>query len=413
MLCISNPQNRIGSVFQHFRHWLPAKPKAARTETPSLPLPEAVRSQLRQAIAALPTPNPYSETIREALGETIAAWRQQPEGNNVLVVLGSPIEPLGRIVEQALSDWPALDPRSLRMLRWSGIPTNPEAFVAGLRKDIREQLKGETEAPENVPLRFSADGVQLDAELRRQAAIVLPELTQCFVRCIEGLEGVLYLRKEILKDCDRFWIVGCNHWAWEYLSYVCQMNAYFDRTVALPALTGDDMFEWLAPVCQQLVELLPGVSVPCAAAKRDSFNGLGRVASGLSAVAAQMWLGSLRLSESTEFNQTQSQGSISTEGQEGARQRLMFSRAGPMKLSSLDAGDRHLLYSLLLHNGLQFRHLALSLGDEESWVQARVKGLQRQGLVVRRGRNLYVQPEFYPGLRSNLSGNNFLVSKAR
>ena len=186
-------------MFQYFRNWLPAKPKVASKETPLLDLPEGVQSQLQQTLASLPSPLPYSEAIREALAEAISVWRQQSEGNNVLVVLGSPIEPLGRIVEQALSDWPALDARSLRILRWSGIPTNPEAFVAGLRKDIREQLKGDTEARETVPLRFSADGVQLDAEPRQQAAIVLPELTQCFVRCIEGLEGVLYLRKEILK----------------------------------------------------------------------------------------------------------------------------------------------------------------------------------------------------------------------
>ena len=117
--------------------------------------------------------------------------------------------------------------------------------------------------------------MQLDAEPRQQSAIVLPELTQCFVRCIEGLEGVLYLRKEILKDCDRFWIVGCNHWAWEYLSYVCQINAYFDRTVALPELTGYDLFAWLAPVRRQLGELLPGGTVPSPGAQREYLEGLG------------------------------------------------------------------------------------------------------------------------------------------
>ena len=398
-------------MFQHFRNWLPAKPKVASKETPLLDLPEGVQSQLQQTLASLPSPLPYSEAIREALAEAIAVWRQQSEGNNVLVVLGSPIEPLGRIVEQALSDWPALDARSLRILRWSGIPTNPEAFVEGLRKDIRKQLKGDTEAHETVPLRFSADGVQLDAEPRQQAAIVLPELTQCFVRCIEGLEGVLYLRKEILKDSDRFWIVGCNHWAWEYLSYVCQINAYFDRTVALPELTGSDLFAWFAPVRQQLVELLPGRAVPSTGAQREYFEGLGGAASGLSAVAAQMWLRSLRLTEPPDSSQALS--NETTEERREAGQRLTVSRAGTMKLPSLDADDRHLLYSLLLHNGLQFRHLALSLGDEESRVQARVKELQREGLVMQQGRNLYVRPEFYPGLRSNLLGNNFLVSKAR
>ena len=91
--------------------------------------------------------------------------------------------------------------------------------------------------------------------------------------------------------------------------------------------------------------------------------------------------------------------------------RLELLRPTAPKPLNLSAGDRYLLYSLLLHNGLQFWHLALSLGETESLVQARVKELQRQGIIEQRGRNWYVRPEYYPSLRSTLAGNNFLVAK--
>lgn len=385
----------------HFlRSWLTSQSNGSAEDATTVSPPEEVVFQLQQAIAALPTPQPYADVIREALVEAIAAWKSQPQNNNVLVVLSSPIEPLAAFIEQSLSDWPPLDPRSLRILRWSGIPTHPEAFVRGLRKEIRKQLRGEREPAEQVPLRFSADGVQLDAELRQQMGIVLPELTQCFVRCIAGLEGVLYLRKEILKDPDRFWVVGCNHWAWDYLNYVCQMNSYFDRTVNLDPLNAKTLFEWLAPVRHQLSAMLPQVSLPSSLSQQAYFDGLARAANGSSKVTAKLWLGSLRLT-------------VAEEGQQPSWFWTSPSRIGSSKLSALEASDRHLLFSLLLHNGLQFRHLALSLGDEESQLHARVKELERQGLIEQRGRNLYVNPEYYPSLRATLSGNNFLVGKER
>ena len=385
---------------QQLRSWLRSQSRGSAKDTSTVTPSEEVLLQLQDSIAALPTPQPYADAIRDALVEAIAAWRRQPQNNNVLVVLGSPIEPLGTFIEQSLSDWPPLDPRSLRILRWSGIPTDPEAFVAGLRKEIRVQLRGNREPATQVPLRFSADGVQLDADIRQQKGILLPELTQCFVRCIEGLEGVMYLRKEILKDPDRFWVLGCNHWAWDYLSYVCQMNSYFDRTVNLHPLSAADLFEWLTPIHRLLAERVPQVSFPTLLSQKAYYDSLARAANGSSNVASRLWLGGLRLS-------------VSEEQQKTMWSWIGLSRTGFPKLSTLEAGDRHLLFSLLLHNGLQFRHLALSLGDEESQLHARVKELERQGLIEQRGRHFYVNPEHYPNLRATLAGNNFLVGKER
>lgn len=409
-------------------------------ETSSIPLSEEVISQLQATISELDTPPPYAETIRSALLEAVSIWQQQPTHNNVLIVLGSPIEPLGRYIERALSSWPSLDVRSLRILRWKAIPANPETFVARLRTEIGTQLKASPQSGDTVEISetldtepkvlSSQDSASTEAEELQQQGIVLPELDQYFVRCIEGMEGVLYLRKEVQKDPNRFWVVGCNYWAWEYLSIVSKMDAYLDRTVALPALTGSDLRNWLSPARCHLRALLPEVLPPHPSADTAYFDSLARATGGMSSVAAQLWLSSLRLvnpSETTVSNATLAGAALAgatltgtvpvqktplaISEEDSDQLRLELGRPAAAKLLNLSAGDRYLLYSLLLHNGLQFWHLALSLGEPESLVQARVKGLQRQGIIEQRGRSWYVRPEYYPNLRSTLAGNNFLVSK--
>ncbi|MEM9567792.1 MAG: hypothetical protein AAF974_05740 [Cyanobacteria bacterium P01_E01_bin.34] len=421
---------------------------------------EDVTVRLQDIIASLPTPQPYSETIRNALLEAIARWQQQPEQNNALVVLCSPIEPLGQYIEQTLSSWHLLDERSLRILRWKAIPANPDAFVTKLRTEIGTQLKVSPQVSqsdainepfqiESYSLLTDSQGSEKNDEELQQLGIVLPELDQYFVRCIEGMEGVLYLRKEVQKDPHRFWVIGCNYWAWEYLSIVSKMDAYFDRTVSLPSLSGQELRDWLTPARQYLRSSLPDVESPQPSADATYFDTLVRVAGGLSSVAAQLWVSSLRLVKPSEAatNSTRLIGAglagaslagaplsgatltgttsvpskasqptindptLSESGNNAALLQLELLHPTSPKPINLSAGDRYLLYSLLLHNGLQFWHLALSLGETESLVQARVKGLQRQGIIEQRGRNWYVRPEYYPSLRSTLAGNNFLVAK--
>ncbi|MGK7910687.1 MAG: hypothetical protein AB4050_04275 [Synechococcus sp.] len=441
----------MGTPLQDVRRWFASrsftpKPPTA-SELSSFPLPEEILIELKAIVASLPTPAPYSETIRNATLEAISRWQQQPEQNNVLVVLGSPIEPLGQYIEQALSSWHSLDERSLRILRWKAIPANPGAFVARLRTEIGTQLKASPPAERSdgngEPFEPASDrmlpddrGLGEDDEMQ-QLGIVLPELDQYFVRCIEGMEGVLYLRKEVQKDPHRFWVIGCNHWAWEYLGIVSKMDSYFDRTVSLPALTGQELRHWLTPARQHLRISLPKVESLNPSADMAYFDSLARVTGGLSSVAARLWLSSLQLVSSKK--NTVSKGSLAGAALAGATltgaslaeasspvsvqttQTTQLERPDPLRLdllrptapkpASLSAGDRYLLYSLLLHNGLQFWHLALSLGETESLVQARVKGLQRQGIIEQRSRNWYVRPEYYPSLRSTLAGNNFLVAK--
>ncbi|MEL7476662.1 MAG: hypothetical protein AAGJ55_10605, partial [Cyanobacteria bacterium J06555_12] len=304
----------MGTLLQDVRRWLalrafaPTPPTAL--ERSSFPLPEDVTARLQDIVASLSTPLPYSDAIRKALLEAIVRWQQQPEQNNVLVVLCSPIEPLGQYIEHALSSWHSLDERSLRILRWKAIPANPDTFVTRLRTEIGTQLKAspqighsnEVDDPFEIEPNndLTNDLGSTDTDELQQLGIVLPELDQYFVRCIEGMEGVLYLRKEVQKDPQRFWVIGCNFWAWEYLSIVSKMDAYFDRTVSLPSLTGQELRDWLTPARQYLRASLPDVDSPNPSADTAHFDSLARVTGGLSSVAARLWLSSLHLVNPSE-----------------------------------------------------------------------------------------------------------------
>ena len=86
-----------------------------------------------------------------------------------------------------------------------------------------------------------------------------------------------------------------------------------------------------------------------------------------------------------------------------------FEQPTPTKLPPIHPGDRALLYSLLLHDGLRLQHIALSLGASESALLPRLRELLRLGIVRRQGRTFLVEPQYYPALKSDLARNNFLV----
>ncbi len=72
------------------------------------------------------------------------------------------------------------------------------------------------------------------------------------MRCIGGLEAIEALRDLVAGDSSRFWLIGCNSWAWQYLERIYQINAYLTNTVSLPPLKEEQMQEWLQPLMTKL-----------------------------------------------------------------------------------------------------------------------------------------------------------------
>ena len=128
------------------------------------------------------------------------------------------------------------------------------------------------------------------------------------------------------------------------------------------------------------------------------------LSSGISTIAARLWLQSLRI-EGTDLT---AEGTLPAEVQQTE---LRATRPSLPSLTSLTVMDRYLLHSLLIHRLMTRSHLALSLGENERAIHSRIQVLQREGVIVQRGRLLSVHPAHYPKLRSELGNNNFLIGE--
>ncbi|MGB7520886.1 MAG: hypothetical protein WA896_14755 [Spirulinaceae cyanobacterium] len=251
----------------------------------------------------------------------------------------------------------------------------------------------------NIPekLRSQLGRATLAAEEGFEEIVVIPNLSWCFLRGVEGLDGVDYLRDIVLKDRSRFWLIGAQQISWQYLNYVDKIEAYFDQTFSLPPLEEEDLQAWLDPI---ITEAKIGFSSNLEKEEQETaqqkyFKRLTARSGGISSVARQLFLHSL----SCEI----------TNSSEEEQKKIQVENPYLPDLPNLSHNQHYLLYSLLLHGKITLPHLAYSLGDDEDIVQHLVQVLSRSGVINTEGELLQVDPLHYPELRDDLDGNNFLL----
>lgn len=386
--------------------WLGAESEGELPETPSQLPPEIVKS-MNQAIAALPNHHTWLETVESALAQAVKNWRENRdneniEGINSLVVLTSPVESLSDLLKSAVSQWE------------QETSSEKEASKEGEEQQASTETEKQREKPLQVrslkwpyrPHDYAHISNQLQALFNEKAPeksgqlpaseelIAIPRLESCFLRCIGGLEGIEYLRDTIFKDRSRFFAIGCNQWTWKYLDRLYKVSAYFEHTISLPALTGEQLLEWFAPVLSAINLGVDDESEKLAKSESEYFENLAAISQGIPSVAASLWLRSLWYEPSTDGN---------------SPAQLKQKKAKLPDLPNLLPEDRYILYSLLLHGYLSLSHLAVSLGESEATVQARVQFLLQNDVMQRRHHLLFVSPAHYPKLQATLENNNFLV----
>lgn len=363
--------------------WLGAEPEGELLETVRQLPPEIVKS-MNQAIASLPNHPTWSETVRSALAQAVNNWRanrdnENIEGINSLVVLGSPVESLSDLLQEAVSQWEretdSIEQQiQVRSLKW---PYRPQDYA-----HIPNQLQALFDRSQTAP--------------EKEELIAIPRLESCFLRCIGGLEGIEYLRDTVFNDRSRFFAIACNQWTWKYLDRLYKVSAYFEQIVSLPALTGKQLQEWFAPVLSETHIDVDDQSEKLAKSQSEYYENLAAISQGLPSVAASLWLRSLWYEPSVDGNAP-------------AKIQQKKASARLPDLPNLLPEDRYILYSLLLHGYLSLSHLAISLGESETTTQARVQFLLQTDAIERRHHFLYVDPAHYPKLKSTLDYNNFLV----
>ncbi len=389
---------QIQAFFQNLTAQFSPPPVAEPEETLA-EVPSGVLKELRQHMGQLPVPQPYTIALRDACTEALKTWRADPETkNNSLVVLSQPMEAIAPILKASFQeDFPDCDIQFF--LSGYQRPNDPLTIIDHLRRELEPEETTTEEAP-------SAPATEKDIEETKPTIMVVPDLEQCFLRCIQGWEGIEYLQSLVAHDTARFWVFGCNFWAWAFLDKVCQTSAYLEQTFLLPELTGKDLRSWLAKLVDTPLETdIPECSELRVEANDDYWRALASSAGGFRTTAVHLWLRSLRV-QATDLTE---EGALAAEVN---KIRLIQAKPERPELMTLEVVDRYLLHSLLIHGEMTRSHLALSLGEAERTIRPRVQVLQREGIILQRGRRLSIHPAQYPKLRSEMQNNNFLTGQS-
>ncbi|MBE9042349.1 hypothetical protein IQ235_16370 [Oscillatoriales cyanobacterium LEGE 11467] len=337
----------LGSLLDRLKNWFPrtgaeieakaSKLEAQLTQTNKhfQPLSREKRQSLREKIETLPSPESHRAAVKSALEAALARWKVDRDTTNSVVILASPIEPLDRIWEDTLETWEGKTDYQVRVLQ----PDSRPQDCTQIADQLREQLAATDE---------SDDG--------RPEILVIPHLEWYFLRTVEGLDGIECLQQLMVENSHRFWAIGCNSWAWQYLDYVCQSSAYCDRTLCLPELEPIEIKDWLASI-NDGIEFCDNSSSDLddpedwdvlqenwqSRAELVYFDKLQKTASGLGRVAIQLWLASLCVKTgSSDDSDEESTDTVSEEASPQARRERIDLPDRP----ALTLADRHLVYSV-------------------------------------------------------------------
>ena len=356
-------------------------------------LPQDVRNRLIELIEALPSNPGEQAAIASKLDEVFERWQSDPENaNNSLVILSSPVTAVSRILTDTLDEWAESKQISVRPLPLKARP----GVADGIKSKLKHYLEKE----------FVEDNVAS----KRPEVVVIPNLSWCFLRSLEGLNGIEYLQSRLCEGfSDRFWIIGSGQVGWEYLNSVCNLEAYSGDAFALPALDAEQLQQWLEPVIKEIGITFedPSFDKQILDSHKDNqtnyFERLAEVSKGVSTVAIQAFLKSIHYVKDDEDNE---------EEVKSDRQSAIVAKAPNLPdLPDIESADRYLLYSLLLHGDLTISELAESLGDDKTEAQARVQFLRHQGVVEQRQKVIKINPIYYPQVKRELASNNFAIKK--
>jgi|JFJP01.1.fsa_nt_gi Transcriptional regulators len=417
------------NLWQHLLPWLTRNQEKASSDDDLINLPDTLQAELAQSIQSLPSPQAYQTAIQAAIGTGIQTWQQNLEATNSLIILGNPVEPIAKILQDSLQTWPdAPDVQVITPFPDLSRPHDPLTIAQQIQQALEPYSQiNVTDTAQDAHDALDAKGLE-----QRTTVIVIPALEQCFLRCIGGWDGIEALRDMTIHNPHCFWVMGCNYWAWEFLDFVCQISAYFSEIHPLPKLDGAALQDWLDPIATLVVENDPqtrrleaksnqaksidNASVPKKGntltenERRQAYwSGLAERSSGVSEIAVNLWLQGLRIRPDALADDPLPSLDLDSASSDGQPLTLYETSPTLPSLPSLTNRDRYLLHSTLIHGRITRVHLALSLGESESPIQARIQWLLRQGVLERSNGVLSVCPSYYKKLQSELANNNFFV----
>ena len=399
MRAMATIKNITNKIFKKFKIWLINSrnfffywyqkdfQETQESERSLKELSSDVKQKLVDAIENLPNNVAEQQVIISTIDKAFHRWQENPSHiNNSVVILSSPVTVISRILSEALQEWMQQKQASMKLLALNARPTT----ITTIKDKLEHYLASQSQ--EN------------NSEIQQLEVTVIPNLDWCFLRSLEGLEGIEYLRSLLCKNFqNRFWILGANQVGWEYLNLVDRFEAYCGEVIILPENEPEELQKWLKPIIDQFHITFepPNIDKQLLDNNKDNqthyFDRLASISQGVSTVAIEGFLASICQCQTEEEDSTEKQ--------------LIAQMPNLPELPALEPADRYLLYSLLLHGDLSIGALVESLADEESEVQARVQVLLRKGIVEQQERVLTINPIHYPKLKQELASNNFIIDK--
>ncbi|MEL6551834.1 MAG: hypothetical protein AAFQ63_00035 [Cyanobacteria bacterium J06621_11] len=459
-----------------------AKQKAAPQEA-LCELPDEIAQQLVAAANNLPIHPCDQAAVISALDEAITKWRERPHAaDNSIVILCDPVSSISRILAESLDMLRCQKEEEtlpISLLNWVERPTKVKSIKRKIRDklglpegDYHQKKENRSEDSDSFseaqPDKPQSEKNQSKKNQSDKTLMVIPNLSWCFLRSADGLDGLDYLQNLLPHNRAQFWILGSGRVGWDYLKSTIRFNAYCGETMVLPFLSGKDLQEWMEPIVQQFdiefsdaalhkrlekqknlidletaiehpVETVSEVSQEVSAtlkssiratkeeiledfisdepdeeersAKQDYFDRLSSISDGVSTTALQLFIKSLRYQESTDENADSAEESSSCvdDSQPPSQLALIASVPKLPALPDLSQNDLYLLYSLIMHGDLTIKALAESLGDAPNIVNNQVQILRGLGVIEQKGNVLKANPAYYPRIRRELARNNFVI----
>lgn len=347
-------------------------------------LPFSIERSLRRKIESLPPPEDEINQILQAFARSLTDWQTNPSViNHTFVLLRPP----------SFDNYPDLWEKLFERVKQAKLPfyklnwTQRPTPISELTKKLRNQIGGAfvVQSPE---------------------VLAVPNLSLCFLRHAEGLDGIDFICERMLGDKHRFWIIDVNTICWDYLSAVTALDACCCRPLRPYHLSGEQLQSWLAPLLSEFsIEFSRNV-LQLSQSKDDQidlqqqyFETLAQLSDGNRIVAIEIFLRSLECQ--TQDNERESQESEGIHLQ--ARYPVLPS------LPSLDSEDLCLLYSLFLHDKLSLEALEHSLGSHFIQIQPRLQKLRISNVIYCDDNCYQVNAIHYPRLKQSLISNNFMI----
>ena len=385
----------MATIFQQFKTWI-FKSRSFlfswytkdrdRIQEPTkslVELPASSREKLIAAVNKLPDNPTDTEAIRASIGDSFKQWQDNPNStNNSIVILTSPVMVVSRIIIEIIEPWAEQEQVSINILPWNERPNNADLIQIKLEEYIEQKA---------------------ESSISKQTEVmVIPNLAWCFLRSMDGLDGIDYLQKMLLHDSSRFWIITTGQITWDYLNSITDIEADCGTVTSLAKLESDSLQQWLEPVISELKITFadPDLESQILDADQDNetiyFEDLASVSEGVSVIALQAFLASVNYEIESEREED---GVLKAQSPELP------------KLPDLEALDHYILYFLLLHGDLTLSALAYSISDRESRIRKRIKFLREEGLVEEQNEILKVNPIYYPNIKKELINNNFVIDE--